>query len=276
MSHFSVAVFTDGKKSVEDLLERYCESVEDLAEDYIMFHDATEEIKKEYEEGMIEGIKIGDKYYSCYSQQARDCFDAGGTLKAGYVIEKVPIKVVYSSIEELAEEYFAYKYYEKEGAYGYYYNPDAKWDWYEEGGRFSGMLYSKLEEGYVDSAEMSDIDFERMTTDAKEELKQGYERMLTDYAEAVTRGDKRLVEYFRNMFVEYPTAEEYANRVGTFLTYAVVMPDGKWYEPGEMGWWGISTATESQKQTWNENYWNTFIEVAKKNNWCMTIIDCHI
>jgi hypothetical protein len=65
------------------------------------------------------------------------------------VLEKIdppimtPVKEVYANIDEYAEE----KGYKKEnGRYGYYENPNAKWDWYIVGGRWSHCLKLKKNE----------------------------------------------------------------------------------------------------------------------------------
>ena len=56
--------------------------------------------------------------------------------------------------------------------------------------------------------------------------------------------------------------------------YEVVMPDGEWYEPGQMGWWGVSGASPKSQGEWDENY-HKILEEADPN-WTITIVDCHI
>ena len=65
------------------------------------------------------------------------------------------------------------------------------------------------------------------------------------------------------------------SRGTAFSTYAVVTPDGEWHEPGEMGWWGISFATDEEEANWYNEY-SKFIDMANKNNYLVTIVDCHI
>lgn len=88
----------------------------------------------------------------------------------------------YGSFPEFAEEE-GYK--EHEGKYGYWENPNAKWDWYVLGGRWAGFLKMKegaegevgggglftapAPAGTADSALKKDIDFFTMRKDAAEE-----------------------------------------------------------------------------------------------------------
>ena len=60
-----------------------------------------------------------------------------------------------------------------------------------------------------------------------------------------------------------------------FRTYAVLTPDGVWHAPGEMGWFGISSETNNEYESWKKNFKKTFIDTADQN-WLMYIVDCHI
>ena len=55
--------------------------------------------------------------------------------------ENQNVKNNYSSIDEYAKKYHNCSI--VDGKYGYYINPNAKWDWYEIGGRWAGMLLVK-------------------------------------------------------------------------------------------------------------------------------------
>jgi hypothetical protein len=50
----------------------------------------------------------------------------------------------------------------KKGDWGYTHNPNAKWDWYEVGGRWQGLLILKGSGVLSDSLTKKDIDFEEM------------------------------------------------------------------------------------------------------------------
>lgn len=57
-----------------------------------------------------------------------------------------------------------------------------------------------------------------------------------------------------------------------FTTFAVVLPNGRWYEKGSMGWWAIVT---DEKEDWTEKYKEKFLDTADPS-WILTIVDCHI
>ena len=57
-----------------------------------------------------------------------------------------------------------------------------------------------------------------------------------------------------------------------FATFAVILPNGRWYEKGCMGWWAIVT---DEDDNWNANYKERFLDKADPD-WILTIVDCHI
>ena len=122
------------------------------------------------------------------------------------------------------------------------YNPDSKWDWYEIGGRWQGMLILKK---HANGFRGSPI----------------FKEISKDYDGA---------------FVRDIDFEAMRKREAIFSTYAVVTPDGKWHEPGKMGWWGMPFATPKSERKWHRGYYDRFIKPAIENNWYMVIVDCHI
>lgn len=61
-------------------------------------------------------------------------------------------------------------------------------------------------------------------------------------------------------------------RDGALTTFAVVK-DGKWYERGEMGWWGI-VHNESDRADWNRRF-SELID-SLPDDTMLTVVDCHI
>lgn len=57
--------------------------------------------------------------------------------------ENVPYSKVYQSFQEFVEEEHGTPYCEEQGAFGYYYNPDAFYDWYSIGGRWPDLFLVK-------------------------------------------------------------------------------------------------------------------------------------
>ena len=64
------------------------------------------------------------------------------------------------------------------------YNPKSKWDWYVEGGRFSGCLTIKKdeEELCVNETTVADIDFNKKTEEVKKEARE-YWKEVNDFIE---------------------------------------------------------------------------------------------
>lgn len=59
-----------------------------------------------------------------------------------------------------------------------------------------------------------------------------------------------------------------------FSTYAVVK-DGKWYAPGVMGWWCMSSDKDEDKQKWDDEFVDHFI-LNNPPETFLTVVDCHI
>jgi len=121
MSHFKVTVLLRG---TENIAERVKESLAPFQENnmgdcprqYLKFFDETETIIKEYETG------------------------------SGYVEPKVAHKQAYATIEEFAEAWHGR---EKtaDGKFGYWENPNKKWDWWTIGGRWARDLIGERTRG---------------------------------------------------------------------------------------------------------------------------------
>ena len=154
-SSFSRAV-NDG---VSELMYPYCESLEDP--EYLEFEDRTEKLREEYE-SVVDCIKLpqgtiveqyGDPLWGRFVVRDGKVFqrDAGSlhhekrTKKAKRMVAlpNYPRKKLYKSFEKYAEERCGFSFDEKHQGYGYYYNPNAIWDWYSIGGRWPEMFLVK-------------------------------------------------------------------------------------------------------------------------------------
>jgi hypothetical protein len=166
-------------------------------------------------------------------------------------------------------------------------NPNKQWDWWVVGGRYNGKILVKRDaggktgelgafryahekespapEGYmwVDSAKIKDICWDMMAEISRKEREKYWEEAQ----------DKDSPErYFSYGIKKDMTREEYLKDAGTFTTFAVITPDGKWHEKGEMGWWAC---VSNEKEGWAENYYDAFLRNADPE-WTITIVDCHI
>lgn len=124
----------------------------------------------------------------------------------------------YKTKEEFIEDWYGYEYDEDEKAYGYYSNPISKWDWYQTGGRWAGLI--KLRKGQVNNAGRG----------------RGEQSLLIDrdmYPEA-NQTDSALLKDID------PTC------LRNLTTYAILSEDG-WKEQNEMGWFGMSSSAGEGK-----------------------------
>ena len=238
MSHYTVAVFEDREGlSLEELLEPYNE--------YLKVKPYVDRTREE----VLEEI---DRY--CEKN------------------EELRTKYANLSDKEKIMSWTGYDLFDRDGNPLSTYNPNSKWDWYVVGGRWSNMLKTKDGE-YVDSCLVKDLDL----TPNKEEYDAAirfWELVVED--QPLCEGEEQPHSWYNKDYYikRYGTKENYARIESQLYTYAVVMPDGEWYEPGQMGWWGISGASPENQGEWDENY-HKFLEEADPN-WIITIVDCHI
>ena len=264
MSHFAVAVFTDGKKSVEELLAPYDENIEvapyiDLTKRQMI--DKALERKKDYTERRDKGDDISD-----------------------WMLEYINA----NTDEELYQcEYDSDYSYDKDGNQLSTYNPNSKWDWWSVGGRYNGMIRAtkgehgegglfipnRREIGRYDIAKVSDIDFSPNQKSYDKAIR--WWEVVVDGSPLKENEDKKdflnlyKVEY---LLKKYKDKETYATCQSVFSTFAVVLPNGKWYERGKMGWWAC---VSNEEYEWDLKYKERFIDTANPD-WTLTVVDCHI
>jgi hypothetical protein len=307
---------------------------------YMKFYDTEDEMLKEYEEGSREMVGYNGKLYlpwdKIFKKKAtkKDPFPRVEAPKDLPRIS-VPFKETYSTFDEFAAEWHGRKERDETyNRYGYWQNPNAKWDWHEIGGRWSGFF--KLKKGstgrlgsqYNFSGELkesknradmcfkSEVDFESMRNEMGKEAAKRYDAVhkaiegtppndsweivkgefdlkthnnLIDKARKVYHAQPRV-----KAFTEFGRSEEGREMIGFFSgveEYDVsreqyiqtarnhaavpfaVLKDGKWYEQGEMGWWGMAH-NEKDPETWNSMVNKLYDELPETA--LLIAVDCHI
>lgn len=149
------------------------------------------------------------------------------------------------------------------------YNPRSRWDWWTIGGRFDGSLIvnGKPE----NTGKIRDIDFSP-NSKVYEHAKEIWEAVIEGKAKKEPISSPFTKEELLGTFSD---KDSFARNRSLFTTYAVVTPDGNWYELGQMGWWGLSSETVAEERDWNDFYKERFIDTADPEMY-MTIVDCHI
>ena len=144
------------------------------------------------------------------------------------------------------------------------YNPDSKWDSYSIGGRWNNSIKTK-DNREVNYARIKDIQFKEVLSD--EEIS----NLKEVYTKKIKEGDFYKAEYYQE---RYPSFEDYLEENQHFSTYAILTPDGEWLEPGQMGWFGMSSATPEESKSFQSKYMEK-INSQNENDW-FVIVDCHI
>lgn len=224
MSHFTVGVFIDKKgKGLEELLAPYQENnMGDCPKKYLKFEECDKSDLEEYENHKDE----------------------------------------YESLDQFMEEYHGYKKDTETRKYGYWENPNAKWDWYEVGGRWSNSLLTKNGKR-CDYEELKNIDWNKMSETKKIRAGKTWDSNLQG------------IERFFAGIEKDDTRESYIKRESEFSTFAVITQDGKWHSKGEMGWFGFSTDTQEDREKWSKSFYERFIKDSDEEL-IFAVVDCHI
>lgn len=245
MSHFTVLVKVTADKlvehngnieeAVEKMLSPYQENNNgDCPIEFMEFNDVTEEYKKEWAEKTIECVRLSngelafkwDSRFKKVKESGKDDVFAEKefVLPEGAVIVEVPLNEYYDSFDEFVREWHGTRFNEEKQAYGHWENPNAKWDWYRIGGRWTGLLpvirssVTKRngctvidafeqrdrqgllqEENYADIVIVGELDKQRMSMDSEESIHKFWDRhqRLKSIEDGIIEKDKEdsLLEY---------------------------------------------------------------------------------
>jgi len=242
MSHFTVGIFTKSGEEweIERALEPYQENnMDNCPKKYLKFYNLEVEGREEFE-------------------------DESNTFKDEY-----------GSFETFMEEYYgAIKDYETE-KYGYWENPNSKWDWYVIGGRWKNSIKT-IDGDNVDSCLVENI---IITDDEKYKNKIRFWELIVEDDEPKNKEEedvKKYNFYSPKYYTElYDSKEDFAERESKFFTYAFITENNTWNEPGEMGWFGMSDLTKDSKKDY-EKLFAKYLEYAKDKGLYITVVDCHI
>ncbi len=172
---------------------------------------------------------------------------------------------------------------------GYDFNPQAKWDWYQLGGRWTGFFilkphakgvvgdYSLVSDrrakfGTADQAYKKDIDFDAMRQDAFEISSKNYDEFekarQSENFDPTTAYFKYGVENTSEKSEEYipQTREEYIKKNSHITTFAI-LKDGKWEE---RGW----ESNEKSDEIWYQKFYKLLDELP--DDTLLSVFDCHI
>lgn len=296
MSHFATLVIHKEGADIDEILAPFCETDEDFFE----FYDFTDEIKKEYSAVTVKRVKMPDgKYYNYgdkifakkvskeeyYKNQNgfRSYISSGGNgldteyilydyIEKGGALVDVPAKEI-MTLGEYAEYcgYCKYKQDEnipdEDAVFGYYFNPNAEWDWFQIGGRWNNSIKTKSGV-FCNSCKIGEIDF--TPDERKMEINRHFWEIVVN-KEPLKEGEKKPFCFYTEEYLKklYGDKETYALRNSTFSTYSILTPDGEWLS--------LSSATENEEREWYKFYQSIIKKFAEENpDYVVTLVDCHI
>lgn len=181
--------------------------------------------------------------------------------------DEVREKYSYKTFDDYMEQYHGYT--EKDGVWGYMCNPNARWDWWQEGGRW-GLERIALPENPT----AKDISLA-----PDREAAEKASRFWDVYVEGnpLAAGEEKSdfdsfwkPEYYRD---KYGTKEAYVEYMSVEVPYAFVTSDGEWCEVGRMGWWACDDATAESRAAFMKAYKEY---VGEHPDELVTVVDCHI
>lgn len=335
MSHFAVMVIgKDVEKQLQPFHEFECTGIDDQ---YVQDIDKTDELREAYKKDKQKCLRSPEgKLVNYYNNQfyrnptpaeeeSQHVFNKGQKvhfIPEGWVEVEVPVCEMMTEAEFAADNYgdeiivTSQDQIDKKGKnkYGHILvdggtvcryidrtNPNKKWDWYQVGGRWSGMLLVRGQE--KNSAIKKNIKVGLMRGKEEEECRKHYAefaaiakgRTWEPWDSVIKRFPENKIDEAREFYGSQAVIEDLRKdrefcfdnndqylrsldslvkeaRDSAIVTFAL-LKDGKWFERGEMGWWGI-VLNEQDRDVWNAQFNKMFDELP--DDTLITIVDCHI
>lgn len=275
MSHFPCAVITDGTKTVRELMAPYQENnMDTVPREFLEFFDVTDEYLERYRNEDITFCFDPDDPYGPvlhppYSDACRRESASEYSLNSddyetpeGWIETKIPLKLIYSTFDDFMRYHIGEER-DENGKYGYWENPNAKWDWYEEYGTPSWV------DDYVGNVpvRLDDIKF-----DPDEN-----ERKAREFIREHPAGDESLHGLERYLRMRDMTDEQYIEAERHLSLWSCITPDGKWHEAAKMHAFGISDSDMSGDDfyKWSLEFKKRFID-PYDGSCVLHVVDCHI
>lgn len=332
MSHFSLCVALPAEEcpekvtsvhEMESLLEPMMAGYEESPSirTQLVFSDCTEEAQSKYESGKIDMVQLPDGTRCTFSDPA---YYENYTLKDGVfylrstsghseqieteetrkmkLLPDIPIRDIFS-FEEYCRDYCGYRC--RKGRWGYFYNPNAKWDWWCIGGRFCGPFLVKVDlEEYipVDLENAEVIDGYRVVNGARkkdicwDEMKRrAIERQSLTYFEAkkvfkskdtshlgpfISVTESEVLDWNTSLYKEGETVEQLLKRkalgsddIYPVSCFAFLDVDCQWHSSGDMGWFGVSS-NDMPEEDWLHTLQSLIADLSDDDY--LVFVDCHI
>lgn len=276
MSHFSVAVISKTPEDIDKLLAPFDEQLE--VKPYLV--KTKKDAIKEGRLKVKDNLKYNKEYFLSHPKDiaVKAIIGELSTYRT-WSNEDFYNYFINSTFWDSKEELIEKELIKNNGDIYDTYNNNSKWDWYVIGGRYSGLLRLKKDIGYgVDQALVKDVNFNYVDKDELADSKRYWDIIVEGHTP--TKDEKERMEYGIMPSKEY-LIENYSNKfnylkeVFDFKTYAILTPDEAWHKPGQVLYFGMSSASEEDHKDFSENYFN-ILDVEKYKDHYITIVDCHI
>jgi hypothetical protein len=231
-------------------------------EPYVVFVSEEEEYRASYETGVFDGEHEKRWHPERYLR---------------------PIREVFPSFEDYMAEVFGEPD-ARTGRYGRWWNPDAQFDWYQLGGRWTGHLILKpgrtgrlgspgvltrpAGPGRADQAKKGDVDFAAIAREDYSNLMAVWDRLASrgKISDPRERRNHDIPESYRTR----AQFEAYARRRSVHCAPSALVHRGEWSGP----WWLSDEPTEVAADKWDARYSAILAELP--DDTLLTVVDCHV
>lgn len=188
MSHYTVMVLGENP---EEQLAAFNEAIDSYSLEGLSFSDSTPEFESEFLHSKLEAWQLPTGQIMLDQEESESKFALTGPPPAGATRVSATPCQIYPDLDSFVQDYHQQTKHPENGKYGFFFNPQAKWDWYQLGGRWAGFFKPKKNRrgttgspgvftnapkpGYVDQALKRDIDFDGMRQQNELEARQVYD-----------------------------------------------------------------------------------------------------
>lgn len=303
MSHFSVLVVTK-EEPTQEMLEAVmlpwheyeCTGIRK----YLQKIDVTDEVEKYLEEHIWVGKDVVGKLAFRYSEPPDNPTDGPvSEIKKIKIRDAAGIKLPGTGqdlLEKAIEQEFGELIHE-DGKYYDETNPNAKWDWWTIGGRWSNMLLHKNGQE-CDSLQKRDLDEpimkKHVCSRATEAYRRAHEiiknRPVKTWSQIIAVHEdinaaraeyhaQEVIKDFSDEFGPFAEISEYlkseeeyvASEIKQWLCTFAVVYNNTWNERGSMGWFGC---VKDESASWPDDFEKLYSEIP--DDYYLTVVDCHI
>lgn len=246
MSHFSLLVVTntDRYEELEEALWPYHEFETTGEERYIQDVDQTAALLAEYDDGAAVDGESFEQYVLNYYRYPALQPDEAPANEHKYRYALLDASGHVTRVVDRT-------------------NPNAKWDWWNVGGRYRDTLITN--NGPCDHAWFSALNVAAMRKTALDKRKAHVREARNALASGHDEGTVKLMYGSRIFDADYAANDR-------AWTFAVLM-NGEWHERGQVGWFGV-VSNEQSPEDWNGTYWRLLQSVKPRQY--VWIVDCHI